>query len=145
MDSKKKFDTTGFCCWNEDCPNYGKKDHGNIVPKEQYGKHGLWMLRCLTCGYSFSENHGTPFFNLKTPKDEVLRTLALIPEKGSIRGAARASGHDKNAVMRWTSVAGEHCQKVNEYFLQDLDLDQVQIDEIWSYIKKTKKYHSWRS
>jgi hypothetical protein len=29
---------------------------------------------------------------------EVLRTLALLPEKGSIRGVARATGHDKNAI-----------------------------------------------
>ncbi len=135
-DPNKKFDTAGFCCWNEECPDYGKKDQVNIVPKEQYGKHGMWMLRCRTCEHAYSYNHETSFFNLNTSKDEVLRTLSLILEKGSIRGAASASGHDKNAVIRWTNVAGEHCQKVNEYFLQDLDLDQVQIDEIWSYIKK---------
>lgn len=141
MDSKNKFDTTGFCCWNKDCPDYGKKDHGNLVPKEQIGKNGIWMLRCRTCGKAYSENHGTPFFQLNTPKDEVLRTLALIPEKGGIRAASRATGHDKNVISHWLDVAGEHCQKVNEYFLQDLSLDQVQIDEIWSYIKKRKASH----
>jgi transposase-like protein len=99
------------------------------------------MLRCRTCGKAYSENHGTPFFQLNTPKDEVLRTLALIPEKGGIRAASRATGHDKNVISHWLDVAGEHCQKVNEYFLQDLSLDQVQIDEIWSYIKKRKASH----
>jgi hypothetical protein len=32
---------------------------------------------------------------LTTPWNEVVRTLAQIPEKGSIRGVARSSGHDK--------------------------------------------------
>ena len=39
-----------------------------------------------TCGHCFSENRGTPFFRLTTPWEEVVRTLALLPEKGSIRG-----------------------------------------------------------
>ena len=99
------------------------------------------MLRCRTCGKAYSENHGTPFFQLNTPKDEVLRTLALIPEKGGIRAASRVTGHDKNVISHWLDAAGEHCQKVNECFLQDLELDQVQIDEIWSYIKKRKASH----
>jgi hypothetical protein len=43
--------------------------------------------------------------------------------------------------MNWINVAGEHCKEVNEFFIQDLDLDQVQVDEIWSYIKKGKKSH----
>jgi hypothetical protein len=66
----------------------------------------------------------------------------LVPEKGGIRGAARATGHDKNVVMHWLDVAGKHCKEVNEYFLHDIELDQVQIDEIWSYIKKRKKRDS---
>jgi hypothetical protein len=142
MRSKKKdFDVSKFWCWNEQCRDYGKKGKGNIVPKEQYGENGIWLLKCKTCDHCFSENHGTVFFHLKTPRKEVLRTLALFPEKGSIRGISRATGHDKNMVMKWINIAGQHCQKVNEYFLQDLELDQVQVDEIWSYIKKGKKSH----
>ena len=44
-------------------------------------------------------------------------------------------------VMKWMNIAGQHCQEVNDYFLQDLELDQVQVDEIWSYIKKGAKRH----
>ena len=39
MDSKKKIDTADFLCWNKDCPDYEKKNHENIVPAEQFGKH----------------------------------------------------------------------------------------------------------
>jgi len=49
---------------------------------------------------------GKPFFNLNTSMDEVLRTLALLPESGSIRGVARSKGHDKNAICRWVDLAG---------------------------------------
>ena len=46
------------------------------------------------------------FFVLITPWDEVLRTLAMLPEKGSIRGVARATGHDKDAICQWVDLAG---------------------------------------
>ena len=51
--------------------------------------------------------------------DEVLRTLALLPEKGSIRGVARATGHDKNAICNWVKLAGSHCKEVTEYYLDN--------------------------
>jgi diaminopimelate decarboxylase len=82
---------------------------------------------------------------LTTPWDEVVRTLAQIPEKGSICGVARSSGHDKGTICKWVDLAGKHCEEVTDYFLRDLHLDRVQVDEIWSYIKKAKEYHKSRS
>ena len=67
MDSEE-IDISEFWCWNEDCPDYGKKGKGNIVPKEQYGKDKIWLLKCKTCSHCFSENKGTVFFQLKTPQ-----------------------------------------------------------------------------
>ncbi len=126
-------------CWNEECPAYGKTGEGNIIFKESYGSNQNSLFKCTTCGHCFSETHGTPFFGLKASREEVVRTLAMLPEKGSIRGVARASGHTPNTIIRWMTVASEHCNEVTEYFFHDLDLNTIQIDEIWSYIKKGKK------
>ena len=128
-----------FWCWQKDCPDYGKMDSGNIVLKERCGNDNRALLKCKTCGHCFSETHGTPFFGLHTPIDEVCRTLAQIPEKGSIRGAARSSGHDKSTICRWIDLAGKHCNEVTDYFLKELSLDRVQVDEIWKNKKKGEK------
>ena len=58
----------------------------------------------------------TVFFELNTPQEEVLRTLAIIPEKGGIRGVARATGHSKNTISRWLEIAGTHSKEVTTYF-----------------------------
>lgn len=71
----------------------------------------------------------------------MLWALALLPEKGSIRGVARATGHDKNAICRWVKLAGSHCKEVTDYYLNELHLDRIQVDEIWSYIKKREECH----
>ena len=63
----------------------------------------------------------------------------MIPEKGSIRGVARATGHSKNTICRWLKIAGTRSKEVTTYFLKNLNLKRVEVDEIWSFIKKQKK------
>jgi hypothetical protein len=82
---------------------------------------------------------GSKFFELNTPDEEVLKTISMLPEKGSIRGVARANGHGKDTICRWLEIAGTHSKEVTTYFLTNLNLKRVEVDEIWSYIKKAKK------
>jgi hypothetical protein len=48
-------DLSKFWCWDETCPDYGKKDAGNIVLKEFREKNNIALLKCRTCGHCFSE------------------------------------------------------------------------------------------
>lgn len=135
-------DVSEFWCWNEGCPDYSKRDRGNIRVKEIMKKSQHTLLLCRTCGHCFSETRGTPFFKLKTSIDEVAHALSLLPEKGSIRAVARYTGHKPDTIIEWIKLAGAHAKEVNDYFLQEMHLDKVQIDEIWSYIKKRRKTSS---
>ena len=130
---------SNYWCPRKDCRDYGKKGKGNIIIKEKYGKDERYLLKCRTCKHCFSETRGTAFFCLHVQKGEVLRILAMFPEKGSIRGLARATKHSQGTIISWIRVAGKHSREVTDYYLNDLKLERVQVDEIWSYIKKTKK------
>ena len=134
-----EIDFSQFFCWNEDCPDFGIRNKGYIVFKERYGKNNHALLKCKTCKGCFSETKGTVFFGLDTPEEEVLRTISMLPEKGSIRGVARATGHNKDTICRWLEIAGTHSKEVTTYFLVNHNLNRVEVDEIWSYIKKAKK------
>lgn len=129
-----------YWCPRKDCRDYGRIGKGNIIIKEKYGKEERYLLKCRTCKHCFSETRGTAFFGLHAPKEEVLMVLAMLPEKGSIRGLARATNHSQDTISKWIKVAGDHCKEVNEYYLNDLRLERVQVDEIWSYIKKRKEH-----
>ena len=126
-------------CWNKKCSDYRIKGKKNIVEKERIGKFNHMLYRCRTCEHCFSETRGTPFFGLQTPRQEILRTLAMIPEKGSLRGVARATGHRPITISTWVKRAGSHSYEVMKHLFQNLELTQVQIDEIWAYIKKKEK------
>ena len=78
------------------------------------------------------------FFGLDTPEEEVLRTLAMLPDKGSIRGVARATGHSKNTICRWLEIAGTHSKEVTTYFLRNLILREQMLMRFGHY-KKSKK------
>lgn len=136
---ERNLDLEAFFCPNTDCKDYGKKGNGNIALDRVYGKQDTALLRCRTCGKTFSETRETPFFRLQSPKERVLRALAMLMERGSIRGTARAVGVTKDTVSRWLERAGEHSEDVSQHLMRDLHLTQVQVDEIWGFIKKKRR------
>jgi hypothetical protein len=118
-----------------------KTGKGNIVIKEKYGKEEKYFLKCKTCKHCFCETRGTAFFCLYAPKEEVLRVLAMLrlcfPKK-----EAFVVWLAQRIIAKARSLAGLGCRKhcrVNEYYLNELKLERVQVDEIWSYIKKKKR------
>ena len=52
---------------------------------------------------------------------------------------ARTTKHSLNAIYRVANKVGLHCEKIDEEFLVDLDLDMIEADEMWSFIKKRRK------
>jgi len=84
-------DLSRFWCWHIDAQIMARNVLGILLLRNFMEKNNTALLKCRTCGHCFSETRGTPFFGLTTPWNEVVRTLAQIPEKGSIRGVARSS------------------------------------------------------
>ncbi|HEX4611530.1 MAG TPA: hypothetical protein VH092_25270 [Urbifossiella sp.] len=41
-------DLSRFCCLNSDCPDHGKRDHGNLTVPARYGPAKTRVLRCRT-------------------------------------------------------------------------------------------------
>lgn len=61
----------------------------------------------------------------------------MIVERGSMRGAARAMGVDKDTVCSWVRKASEHAEAFTEYMLHDLHMTAVELDELWAAVKKS--------
>jgi hypothetical protein len=75
----------------------------------------------------------------KLPKKEVKNICNHFVEKNSFRGVARSTKHSLNAIYRVADKVGTHCEKIDEEFLVDLDLETVEADEMFSFIKKRRK------
>lgn len=129
-------------CPNSQCKHFDKKGLGNVVSNGTYrtrstGKARLFL--CRTCGKAFSSRSGTTFFDLRSPKKKVLMGLRLLAEGLGLRGTSRVLEVKLDTIRRWLATAALHCEQVSEILLRDLKLSQVQVDELWTFVKKNTK------
>lgn len=129
-------DLSDYFCPNPKCVHHGIRGKGNITTSTQYGKNKTLLLRCKTCKQRFSENHGTVFMHSNYSKQEIQRIILAIAECNSIRGTARILSLDKDAVNRIVLKAGEHCKRILGNMIRDLCLNECQLDELWTFVKK---------
>ena len=129
-------DFSDYFCPNPKCADHGIRGRGNITTSTRYGKNKTFLLRCKTCNHRFSENHGTVFMHSNYSKQEIQRIILAIAECNSIRGTARIFSFDKDAVNRIVLKAGEHCKKILGNLIRDLSLNECQLDELWTFVKK---------
>ena len=47
-------------------------------------------------------------------------------------------GVDKDTVCEWVRKASEHAQSLNEYMVRDLHMTVVELDELWTTVKKSR-------
>jgi len=129
-------------CPNPNCKHHAKKGLGNVVSNGTYrtrstGKARLFL--CRTCGKAFSSRTGTAFFGLRSPKKKVLMGLKLLAEGLGLRGTSRVLEVKLDTIRGWLSTAALHCEQVSNMLLRDLRLSQVQVDELWTFVKKNTK------
>lgn len=128
-------------CSNEKCPHYGIAGKGNIYATTTYraGKRTRKMLRCRTCGARFSERRNTPLFYLHTKQDTIEKIVKALAEGNSIRATGRIMDIDKNTICRILDRVATHCEKISAYLIKELHLTEIQLDELWSFVKKKRR------
>jgi transposase-like protein len=107
-------DLTAFCCQNPQCPDYGQRGKGNLTAPMRYGPQRRRLLRCKTCKARFSERKGTPLFGAQLPEDKAVAVLHHIAEGVGVRKTGRLVGVNKNTVVRYCLLAGEHARQLHE-------------------------------
>ena len=104
-----------FCCQNKDCPDYGKRDGGNLSVCDHYGPNKQRrMLYCATCQARFSERKGTPLFGARLAEQDIVSLLAHINEGCGVRKTGRLVGVNKNTVIRYSLLAGQQAQDLHD-------------------------------
>jgi LacI family transcriptional regulator len=104
-----------FCCQNEHCSDYGKRGAGNLSVCDRYGANKeRRLLYCATCKARFSERKGTPLFGARLSEQEAIAVLAHIAEGCGVRQTSRLLGVNKNTVVRYSLLAGDHAQQLHD-------------------------------
>ena len=101
------------------------------------GSHrGRQRYQCRSCKTYFGETQGTPMDGLKTPAAEVAQALLIVMRRGSLRAAEEITGHKYETISIWLKRAATHAEALTQVLASDLHLNQVEIDEFWSFVQK---------
>ncbi len=122
-------------CDQTSCPAFGKIDIGNIKVHSGVDRR----YTCTRCGHTFSADTGTFFETLRTDRHTLLDAIAMLVERNSLRAISRIKHCKLDTIRHWLDLAGQHAAVVSEYLIHGLHLTQVQIDELWTFVKKNRR------
>ena len=136
---KRSIDTQQQFCPKQNCAYYGWLGRGNIRSNGHPGGQPWRQLQCVSChGYVY-ETHGTIFHGKRVSADLIVRVIACLAEGLGIRGTARVFEVAPNSVLQWLVEAADQLRAFSVYFLHDLHLTQVQLDELYVVLSALKE------
>ena len=104
-----------LCCQNPQCPDAGRRGHGNLTFRGYSGKtRRIRMVYCRTCKARFSERKGTVLEQCRLPDAKALDVLNHLREGCGTRATGRLVGVDKNTVTRYIALAGAHAGSLHD-------------------------------
>ena len=137
MLSKTEFDLlkSSQYCDNESCECYNQPESDNI----RINSRPKGQVYCNRCGNRWVLTKGTMFFGLRTPIAKVVKVLLCLTRGMGVNNTCRQEQVTADSILVWIEKAAQHTNEFTAYMQQEMHLDQVQIDEFWSFIRKKRK------
>lgn len=125
-------------CPDASCSMHGQVGQGNIVCHSRQERR----YRCKTCGHTFAETKGTPFFRLHHPEELFTLVLALLSHGCPLQAIVFAFSLDERTVAAWALRGGVHCQAIHAALVEAgrVAAGQVQADELWGKLQRGKAW-----
>jgi hypothetical protein len=135
---RRAVDTSHHCCPNSDCAYHGWVGWGNLRANG-HPNGGPWrQLLCGVCRRSVLETLGTLFHGKRVVPEQLVWAVGALAEGLGIRAVARVFEVDPNTVLQWLIEAADHAAAFSQYFLHDLRVTQVQLDELFALLSAVK-------
>src|SRR5256712_4110648 len=121
-----------------DCPYRGGVGWGNLSASG-HPSGGPWRRgHCTACDGYFLETHCTLFHGKRVTPDLLVWAVGALAEGLGIRAVARVFEVDPNTVLHWLVEAADHLKVFSQYFLHDVWVTQVQLDELSALLSAVK-------
>ena len=137
MLSKTEFDLlkSSQYCDNESCECYHLPQAGNI----KINSRSKGQVYCNRCGNRWVLTKGTMFFGLRTPIEKVVKVLLCLTRGMGVNNTCRQEEVTAGSILAWIEKASRHANEFTAYMQQEMHLGQVQIGELWPFIRKKRK------
>jgi transposase-like protein/IS1 family transposase len=118
------------------CQHESRHKHGK-------NKCGNQRYKCADCGATFVDESG-PLGTMRVTMKEATMALSLMLEGMSIRSIQRLTGLCRDTLCDLVVLVGENCQRLLESTVKNVEVKDVQLDEIWSFVGMKEKTRATR-
>jgi IS1 family transposase/transposase-like protein len=103
-------------------------------------RKGSQRFKCSQCGKYFLAPTVKPLGDMRISMRQATMALGMILEGMSIRATERLTGLHRDTIDDLILVVGGNCQRLLDEKIFEVAVDDVQVDEIWSFIGLKEKY-----
>ena len=134
----RQVDTSFHFCPHANCAYRGWVSWGNLRANG-HPSGGPWrQWYCTVCKGYFLETHGTLLHGKRVAPDVLVWAVSALAEGLGIRAVARVFEVDPHTVLQWLVEAAEQLQAFSQYFLHDVRVTQIQLDELFALLSAVK-------
>jgi IS1 family transposase len=131
-------DTSQHFCPHAGCRYRGWLGRGNLRANGHPNGSPWRQFYCMSCKGYFLETHGTLFHGKQAAVELIVHVLACLAEGLGIRATARVFEVAPTTVLQWLVEAAEQLRAFAAYFLCNLHLEQLQLDELYAVLRDLK-------
>src|SRR5215475_14436485 len=132
-------DTSQHFCPHGGCRYRGWLGRGNLRANG-HPNGGPWrQFQCTACEGYVPEHHGTLFHGKQVAVERMVHVLACLAEGLGIRATARVFEVAPNTVLDWLVEAAEQLTAFSAYFLCEVHVQQLQLDELYAVLSAVKE------
>jgi transposase-like protein/IS1 family transposase len=102
--------------------------------KDGKDRNGNQRFRCKDCGTTFAAETVRPLGNMRIRMADAVNALGMLLEGLSIRATERLTGIHRDTLDDLILLVGENCQRLLDSMIQNVAVEDVQLDEIWSFV-----------
>jgi len=128
-------DTSMHFCPHTNCDYRGWLGLNNLRANGHPNGSQWRQFHCLGCHGFFPEHHGTIFHGKQAEVGLIVRVLTCLAEGLGIRATGRVFEVEANTVLHWLAEAAEQLRAFSAYFLCDVHVAQLQLDELYAVLR----------
>lgn len=103
--------------------------------------YGQQRWYCPNCSKTFIQRFRKPLGRMRISVARATECLHLLVEGMSVRAIERHNGTEKRTILSLLLLAGRKCERLQDKYIQQVKVTDVQADEIWGFVwckQKTK-------
>ena len=114
------------------CQHETRHKHGKTTSGQQ-------RFKCANCGQTFVDESTNPLGSLRITMKQATMALSLMLEGMSVRSVQRFTGLCRQTLADLVLVVGENCERFLAETVKGVEVKDVQLDEIWSFVGMKEK------